>query len=59
MQGKKVKKMAYNPELVRQELAKKGIYTKEQFLEAYKKQKPIDIGIFTEKPDKKKQSAVG
>lgn len=51
--------MAYNPELVRQELAKKGIYTKEQFLEACKKQKPIDIGIFTEKPDEKKQSAVG
>lgn len=47
--------MAYNPELVRQELAKKGIYTKEQFLEAYKKQKPIDI---ERKPSENKENNV-
>lgn len=46
----------YNVELVREELAKRGIYTKEQFMEAYKKQKPIDIGIFTEKPKQEKEN---
>lgn len=42
----------YNPELVKQELTKLGIFTEEQFLEALRNQEPVDIGIFTERPVK-------
>lgn len=42
----------YNPELVKQELEKLGIFTEEQFLDALRNQEQVDIGIFTEKPVK-------